>query len=212
MLQEFACCYFYLAEIVEGTSSAASSAVPEGRAYRMWNSIAACLEKATSLKSDSRPYPLLGQALVGHTCGVGAAAIYCEHLHFGRGIKVGEGNAEVKSLPGIIPDFFHDILAYIIPGSTALILLGCNLYIVGLPIFFETFDKSGWAALGGLSLSGVAAYVIGRFFEQLGILTMNRTWLPCFFCRERPSPKWSLIFGQEESAKSKYTDAFKYRT
>ncbi len=63
---------------------------------------------------------------------------------------------------GIIPDFFHDIIAYIIPGYTALILFVCNLYIIGLLeiSFIKDFD------LKGFSLSLLVAYVIGRFFEE----------------------------------------------
>ena len=41
-------------------------------------------------------------------------------------------NESESNKVGIIPDFFHDIIAFIIPGYTALILFACNLYIIGL--------------------------------------------------------------------------------
>lgn len=104
---------------------------------------------------------------------------------------------------GIIPDFFHDIIAYIIPGYTALILFACNLYIIGLlEISFIKDD-----GLKGFSLSLLVAYVIGRFFEQLGLMTIHRKKFP--FVRESseiPSPKWSLIFDPEDDH---YTEPFK---
>lgn len=110
--------------------------------------------------------------------------------------------AESKKV-GIIPDFFHDIIAYIIPGYTALILIACNLYIFGLLkiSFLKDVD------LKGFSLSLLVAYVIGRFFEQLGFMTIHHRKFP-FVCESSkiPSPKWSLIFDPKDHH---YTEPFK---
>jgi len=109
----------------------------------------------------------------------------------------------VSKKVGIIPDFFHDIIAYIIPGYTALILFACNLYIIGLLeiSFIKDVD------LKGFSLSLIVAYVIGRFFEQLGLMTIHRRKFP-FVCESSkiPSPKWSLIFDPKDEH---YTEPFK---
>jgi hypothetical protein len=122
-----------------------------------------------------------------------------------------DNEAESKKV-GIIPDFFHDIIAYIIPGYTALILFTCNLYIIGLlkPSFIKDID------LKGFSLSVLVAYVIGRFFEQLGLMTIHHRKFPFICCRKKfpfvckspkiPSPKWSLIFDPEDEH---YTKPFK---
>jgi len=112
-------------------------------------------------------------------------------------------NDTESSKVGIIPDFFHDIIAYIIPGYTAVILFVCNLYIIGLleMSFIKDVD------LKGFSLSLLAAYVIGRFFEQVGFMTIHRRKFP-FVGKSRkvPSPKWSLIFDPNDHH---YTEPFK---
>ena len=104
---------------------------------------------------------------------------------------------------GIIPDFFHDIIAYIIPGYTALILFVCNIYIIGLPEI--SFIKS--VDLKKFSLSLIVAFVIGRFFEQLGLVTIHRRKFPFVRSSSKiPSPKWSLIFDPNDAH---YTEPFK---
>ena len=104
---------------------------------------------------------------------------------------------------GVIPDFFHDIIAYIIPGYTVLILFAGNAFILGTKkdFFINNID------LKGFSLSLVAAYVLGRFFEQLGLMTIHHRKFPFVFqsCKI-PSPKWSLIFDPKDG---RYSDPFK---
>ena len=112
-------------------------------------------------------------------------------------------NEAESSKVGIIPDFFHDIIAYIIPGYTALILFVCNLYIIGLLeiSFIKDVD------LKGLSLSLLVAYVIGRFFEQIALMTIHRRKFPFVLNSSKiPSPKWSLIFDPKDDH---YTEPFK---
>lgn len=113
-----------------------------------------------------------------------------------------DNEAELNRV-GIIPDFFYDIIAYIIPGNTALILFTCNLYLIRLSeiSFIKDVD------LKGFSLSLLVAYVIGRFFEQLGLMTIHRKRIPFFGVSSRiPSPKWSLIFNPKDDH---YTESFK---
>jgi len=109
---------------------------------------------------------------------------------------------------GIIPDFFHDIIAYIIPGYTALVLFVCNLYIIGLLKISSIKNVD----IGAFFLSLLAAYVIGRFFDQLGLMTIHRRKLsfgkkfPFVSMPEISSPKWALIFDQKDDH---YTEPFK---
>jgi hypothetical protein len=113
-------------------------------------------------------------------------------------------NAAGESIPaGIIPDFFHDIIGYIVPGYMALVLFMCNRYFFGLEEYPSTKDVN----LQVFSLSLVVAYVIGRFLEQVGLETIHRRKFP-FICNscKMPSPKWSLIFTSDNP---KYTESFK---
>jgi len=104
---------------------------------------------------------------------------------------------------GIIPDFFHDIIAYIIPGYTTLILFACNMYIIGMSKTFLVKDID----LKEYSLSLLVAYVIGRFFEQVGLMTIHHRKFPFFNVSSKTkSPKWSLIF---DPADIHYTEPFK---
>lgn len=103
---------------------------------------------------------------------------------------------------GVIPDFFHDIIAYIVPGYTALILFAGNLYIGGLSKVSLINDVD----LKVFSLSLLVAYVIGRFFEQLGLMTIHRRKFPFVCLPEIPSPKWSLIFDPKDNH---YSEPFK---
>lgn len=112
-------------------------------------------------------------------------------------------NETVTNKIGVIPDFFHDIYAYIIPGYTALTLFIGNAFILGTKpdLFINNFD------LKDFSLSLVAAYVLGRFFEQIGLMTIHHRKFPFVFqsCKI-PSPKWSLIFDPKDRH---YSDPFK---
>ena len=112
-------------------------------------------------------------------------------------------NDSASNKVGIIPDFFHDIIAFIIPGYTALILFVCNLVIIGLLEASTIKDID----LKGFSLSLVVAYVIGRFFEQLGLIIIHHRKFPFFLASSKiPSPKWSLIFDEKDGH---YTPPFK---
>jgi hypothetical protein len=97
---------------------------------------------------------------------------------------------------GIIPDFFHDIIAYIIPGYTAIIIFIINMYIMKI-IDITIINKID---LGSFSLLSIIAYVIGRFFEQLGIIIYKKKK-----CKKK-SPKWYLVFGIKQKY---YTEAFR---
>lgn len=115
---------------------------------------------------------------------------------------------------GIIPDFFHDIIAYIIPGYTVIILLLSNFYIIG--IFPQLFNIN--LDIKGYSLSLLIAYVVGRFFEQFGLMTIhhrkillikkleNKKLPSIKFAVKTLSPKWSLLFEPENKS---YTESFK---
>lgn len=105
---------------------------------------------------------------------------------------------------GSIPDFFHDLLAYIIPGYTALIIFVTNLFISGLSNFQEISSLIKDLGVAWFLLSFIVAYVIGRFFEQLGFLAIQHRQPPSF--HKIPSPKWSLILDDIDST---YTDTFK---
>lgn len=113
---------------------------------------------------------------------------------------------------GIIPDFFHDIIAYIIPGYTALLLVVSNFYVIGVLKTSCVNDVD----LKSFSLSLIAAYVIGRFFEQIGYMTIHHRRFP-FLCLSSKfpflhaspkvkSPKWSLILDENDGH---YTEQFK---
>ena len=107
---------------------------------------------------------------------------------------------------GIIPDFFHDIIAYIVPGYTALLLLVGNLYILGLntAIINESTD------IKVFSLSILCAYVVGRFYEQLGLMSIHHRKIPFFGESSKIlSPKWSMLFDEINDS---YTESFKENT
>jgi hypothetical protein len=105
---------------------------------------------------------------------------------------------------GIIPDFFHDIIAYIIPGYLVLILIAFNLSIIN-HVKDASFIKV--TELKEYFLSLIVAYVIGRFFEQLGYSTIHHKKFPFIGkAANIPSPKWSLIFDEQDIS---YTEIFK---
>jgi len=94
---------------------------------------------------------------------------------------------------GIIPDFFHDILAYIIPGYSAIILVVMNNSIIN----GQGFDYFKEIDFLTISIMFLVAYVIGRFFEQLGKIIIHS---------KKNNPKWSLIFDEKSTD---YTQEFK---
>ncbi|HEV2111388.1 MAG TPA: hypothetical protein VGT99_08545 [Gammaproteobacteria bacterium] len=107
---------------------------------------------------------------------------------------------EAESWVGVIPDFFHDILAYLIPGYVALILCLVDWRLAQGESLL-TKDEFGFF---GLFAAFVSAYVIGKAFEQVGYrLIHTREWPYTKKARKR-MPKWRLLF--EEPF---YTNAFK---
>jgi len=111
-----------------------------------------------------------------------------------------------NGITGIIPDFFHDVIAYITPGYTALIIVGINIYVASEEYIFDV-NNMGFAAFMLLS---VIAYVIGRFFEQLGYSTIHNKGFPFYGKRaEIESPKLSLLFNESENDSKGYTPAFR---
>jgi hypothetical protein len=100
---------------------------------------------------------------------------------------------------GVVPDFFHDILAYIIPGYTVLILTAVNLHFI---LGFE-FNVLLSIDFGTISLLFIIAYVIGRIFEEVGRFIHHRR--PLFLSgKNGPYPKWELLFGTNDH----YTEEF----
>ena len=111
---------------------------------------------------------------------------------------------------GIIPDFFHDIIAHIVPGYTALLLLACDCYVAGgeLRASAEWIAQKEFSGLAKASIvmgSLIVAYVIGRFFEEVGVLLIHNRLL-CWKPECLASPKWSLIFRAKDH---RYTPRFK---
>lgn len=106
---------------------------------------------------------------------------------------------------GIIPDFFHDIIAYVIPGYVMMILILMN---IGIASNWER-NYIGSIDFATISLSLISAYIIGRFFEQLGKITIHNRKFPFFGKRFKiKSPKWTLLF---DSKDKNYSEEFKDR-
>lgn len=87
---------------------------------------------------------------------------------------------------GIIPDFFHDLLAYVVPGYVMIILLFANYFALtgwDMKIFDVSFVL--------VSLSFIVAYIFGRFFEQVGKKTIHKK---SFHKRKVIRPKLDLLF------------------
>jgi len=111
---------------------------------------------------------------------------------------------EKNSNIGIIPDFFFDIIAFIIPGYTILLLAIIDYHIMGHPLF-EKYDNLN---LSTISITLLIAYVLGRLFEHLGYITVHKYELYLkkeryFFGIKQTKPKWNLIFDNEQSFYSK---------
>lgn len=103
---------------------------------------------------------------------------------------------------GIIPDFFHDILAYVVPGYTMIILVIVN-YIALTGWDINTMDVD----FVFFSLSFIIAYILGRFFEQLGKVTIHKKKFSIKECKiEVVQPKLDLLFKETD-----YSPMFKKR-
>ena len=84
-------------------------------------------------------------------------------------------NAFLEKAGGIIPDFFHDIIAYLIPGTIAIIVVYFDvvIYLDKVVINRSLIEPLSYPIVKspyGISeflLFLVIAYVIGRFFESI---------------------------------------------
>lgn len=113
-------------------------------------------------------------------------------------------NESANKQIGLIPDFFHDIIAFIIPGWVFIVLIAIDALILKIITVKEltSIDLNIYLSVV------VSSYVIGRFFEQMGILTIHYSapkLLKKWFKYES-NPKWSLLFDDNEE---KYTKSFK---
>ncbi len=113
-------------------------------------------------------------------------------------------NESANKQIGLIPDFFHDIIAFIIPGWVFIVLLAINALILKI---ITVSDLSSFDLNIYLSVT-VFSYVIGRLFEQMGLLSIHYS-SPAFLKNKfkfRNNPKWSLLFDDNDQ---KYTKSFK---
>ncbi len=114
-----------------------------------------------------------------------------------------ENNANSGGLSGVIPDFFHDVIAYFVPGFTIITLLIVNVFIVSGKLPFTPADTGIVAFI----FVTVAAYVIGRVLEQVGYMSIHNKKFPFFGeSNKLVTPKWSILFDEEDQ---KYTKKFK---
>jgi hypothetical protein len=113
-------------------------------------------------------------------------------------------NESANKQIGLIPDFFHDIIAFLIPGWAFIVLIAINALILKIITIndLSSFDLNIY-----LSVT-VFSYVLGRLFEQIGLLSIHY-YSPGFLkntFKFGSNPKWSLLFDDKEK---KYTDSFK---
>lgn len=98
------------------------------------------------------------------------------------------------SQTAIIPDFFHDIIAYLIPGLTVFILVLFDAFLLSGNKIDLPFSGSAYFDFFILL---VVAYVIGRLFESVGYSLIHRCG---------GNPKYNLLFNEKSDD---YTVAFK---
>lgn len=113
-------------------------------------------------------------------------------------------NESANKQIGLIPDFFHDIIAFIIPGWVFIILIVINALILNV----ITVSNLNNIDLNIYLSVIVASYVLGRLFEQMGLLSIHYS-APVFLQNKFKfgvNPKWSLLFDDKEN---KYTKSFK---
>jgi len=113
-------------------------------------------------------------------------------------------NESANKQIGLIPDFFHDIIAFIIPGWVFIVLVAIDALILKILTIKEltSIDLNIYLSVV------VSSYVIGRLFEQIGLLTIHYS-APAFlkqWFKYESNPKWSLLFDDNEE---KYTQSFK---
>lgn len=114
-----------------------------------------------------------------------------------------EEETKGNGITGLIPDFFHDVIAYLIPGYTVISFLVIDVYVATHEVPFD-ISSIGVAAFFFFT---VLAYIIGRFLEQVGYKCIHHRKFPFFGKSNKViTPKWSLVFdGNDDS----YTETFK---
>lgn len=106
-------------------------------------------------------------------------------------------------IAGIIPDFFHDVIAYLIPGYAAVIITvvvwgTIQGNIINHLEYINNLDVTGFFA------ATIISYVAGRFFEHVGYKCIHKGNF--IFSSNEIGPKWRLLFDTNNDG---YTDTFK---
>lgn len=109
---------------------------------------------------------------------------------------------EENSNPGLIPDFFHDVIAFLIPGYTFIILVFVNLYVGFGYLPISSIEIN----LGVFFFITIIAYVIGRILGQLSYWLIHHKEFPFISAKKKPGPKWTLLFDENDHT---YTNSFK---
>jgi len=111
--------------------------------------------------------------------------------------------AKGNGVTGLIPDFFHDVIAYLIPGYTAISFLFIDIYIATHKSPIDINDLG----VAAFFLFTVLAYIIGRFLEQVGYKSIHHRKFPFFGDGNKIiTPKWNLVFDEADNS---YTKTFK---
>jgi len=114
-----------------------------------------------------------------------------------------EEETKGNGITGLIPDFFHDVIAYLTPGYTFIFLAFINVYVATRELPFKIND----VGLGAFFIVTVLAYVVGRFLEQVGYICIHHRKFPFLGKTNRLiTPKWGLVFDENDNS---YTKAFK---
>lgn len=97
----------------------------------------------------------------------------------------------VDKASGIIPDFFHDIIAYLIPGTIVMALAGLDaaLYFSQGKASIKNAVTVFESSYSNFLFFVVIAYVLGRFFEAL-----SYSWIHNSKLLGITNPKYDLIF------------------
>lgn len=114
-----------------------------------------------------------------------------------------EEETKGSGITGLIPDFFHDVIAYLIPGYVVISLLFIDVYVATHELLFKVNDLGVTAFF----FATVLAYIIGRFLEQVGYISIHQRKFPFFGENNKViTPKWSLVFDENDKS---YTKSFK---
>ena len=100
---------------------------------------------------------------------------------------------------GVIPDFFHDLIAYILPGMLSIMLI-----VLDYSVIVNDFDlsKLNISILESIWLI-VLAYIFGKIYSYIGYIYIHSR---NYFFIKINKPKWSLLFDENDES---YTQAFK---